>query len=302
MAYAESLEGPWTPYRPRYPKKHPLHDETVELDDGGVLGFSHPGVRSICDDHIASPQVVDRERLGNPAYAMYFHCPSDGGSVQRTYVATSQDGLAWDVDASAPEQYVSRAYASVVRWEDGSDGRWLASSRTTANRVALSRGTGDGLSATVGGDSGWNQVGCQGRVCDQAGFVQLDGSDLKIHHAAMFTVGSDLFLAYHVAGEPAHAPMSIGFGRLQTDLLPRHTSEWREVSIEAPFVLLQPELAWEMGDGLGDCDEPGQRGPLRRPHCDVRDPSHFSNSGRDFIVYAAAGEKALGVAALSTTP
>ena len=70
LAYADKLEGPWTIYKPG----------TLSLADA-------PG----CTGHIASPDVhVDESRK---EMRMYFHGPARGGGGQKSFVATSNDGL-----------------------------------------------------------------------------------------------------------------------------------------------------------------------------------------------------------------
>jgi len=69
LAYADRLEGPWKIYEP------------------GVLRLAETG----CRGHIASPDVhVDEDRK---QVRLYFHGPAEGIAGQKTYLATSADGL-----------------------------------------------------------------------------------------------------------------------------------------------------------------------------------------------------------------
>jgi len=92
LAYADRLEGPWKIHEP------------------GTLRIEQA---SQCHDHIASPDVhVDdaQQRI-----RMYFHCPAGSGEdigQQKTFLATSPDGLAFSV----PGPPLGPAYFRVFRW------------------------------------------------------------------------------------------------------------------------------------------------------------------------------------------
>lgn len=92
LAYANRLAGPWTVYEPG----------TLKLSDAPA-----------CVDHIASPDVhVDATRN---EIRMYYHCPTDprdAENSQRTFVATSKDGIHF-VAASTP---LGPYYFRVFRW------------------------------------------------------------------------------------------------------------------------------------------------------------------------------------------
>ena len=107
LASADEIPGPW--------RIHP--DGVLHVDatpSSGVL------------PHVASPDVhVDDD---NRRLVMYFHCPVDeavGGHLpcwevrgdQKTLIATSDDGLRFDV--AAPNRAISNSYLRMVRWGDG---------------------------------------------------------------------------------------------------------------------------------------------------------------------------------------
>jgi hypothetical protein len=93
LAYADQLAGPWKIYEPG----------TLKLEEA-------PG----CKGHIASPEaVVDDERR---EIRLYFHGPSKEGRDQKTFVATSADGLRFKASAEA----LGIFYWRVFRW----DGWW----------------------------------------------------------------------------------------------------------------------------------------------------------------------------------
>lgn len=77
LAYADRLEGPWSIHRP------------------GTLQLSQA---PMCQDHIASPDVHVDE--ASRQIRMYFHGPAADGSGQKSFVATSRDGIAF---AARPE-------------------------------------------------------------------------------------------------------------------------------------------------------------------------------------------------------
>ena len=98
MAYADSIRGPWTVYR------------------GGVLGLE--GTR--CRNHIASPDVhllSDQREI-----VMYFH--GVFGDSQRTFRATSQDGLRF----AASNEDLGPFYFRAFMYRDC----WYSVAKTTA--------------------------------------------------------------------------------------------------------------------------------------------------------------------------
>lgn len=99
MAYADSLEGPWT------------------IHEGGVLHMRDtPSFHNRRHDHIASPDVlIDDE---NRRLIMYYHgmpIPGTGAPYQMTFVALAQDGLNFE---SRPHQ-LGLFYFRVFRHDDG---------------------------------------------------------------------------------------------------------------------------------------------------------------------------------------
>ena len=72
LAFADLLEGPWTIYEP---------------------GTLHLSQVPSCRDHIASPDVhIDHARR---QIRMYFHGPCALGEGQKSFVATSTDGISF---------------------------------------------------------------------------------------------------------------------------------------------------------------------------------------------------------------
>jgi hypothetical protein len=74
LAYADSLSGPWKLYSP------------------GTLQIG----QTICARHVASPDVhIDHDKK---QIRMYYHGPVPGSQFQKTYVATSGDGIRFDIN------------------------------------------------------------------------------------------------------------------------------------------------------------------------------------------------------------
>ncbi len=107
LGFADALEGPWRIHAPgalrladsRYPVQPPLApvDRTAPKRPG-IAPPGTPGVPDLEEDattpHIASPDVhVDHARRRIVMYFHGLHAYRD----QRSRVATSADGLAWDV-------------------------------------------------------------------------------------------------------------------------------------------------------------------------------------------------------------
>jgi hypothetical protein len=68
---------------------------------------------------------------------------------------------------------------------------------------------------------------------------------------------------------------------------------WRDWQVEATADLLGPERAWE---GADLPVRPSEIGIALAPEHALRDPCLFEEDGRLYLVYAGAGEQALGLA------
>ena len=91
LAYADSLEGPWSIYEP------------------GVLRLEQA---KVFKGHIASPDVhIDEDKR---EIRMYFHGPAKSRSNQWTGVAISKDGL----NFKPSDEILGRFYFRVFRWKD----------------------------------------------------------------------------------------------------------------------------------------------------------------------------------------
>lgn len=90
MAYADDLHGPWTIY------------------PGGVLHVED----TVCRNHIASPDVVICPE--NQSIRMYFHGAT--GQGQRSFLATSQDGLLFEADVEVLGDFYFRVFRHAGSW------------------------------------------------------------------------------------------------------------------------------------------------------------------------------------------
>ncbi len=90
MAYADRLNGPW------------------KIFGGGVLQLAD----TCCRSHVASPDVHVCTEQGS--FRMYFHGVTDGG--QRSFLATSQDGLHFEALPEVLGPFYFRAFQHKNAW------------------------------------------------------------------------------------------------------------------------------------------------------------------------------------------
>ena len=230
-----------------------------------------PGVlpleRSTCTDHVASPDVhVDEERR---EILMYFH------------------GVAFPRGQTDGHEQLF-----------GAAGRWIGNQRT---KLAVSR---DGLDfradpRPLGASylrafrwDGWTYALAMpgvfyrsrgGRGGFEPGPILFDAA---FRHCAVRVLGHTLHVLFTRAGD---APESILHATV--DL----RGNWREWRANEPQVVLRPEQPWE---GAGLPVQPSARGPVFDPVRALRDPALFFEDGRSYLLYAAAGEQAIAIAAI----
>lgn len=75
----------------------------------------------------------------------------------------------------------------------------------------------------------------------------------------------------------------------------RLTPDWTSWRPSPPVVVLEPELAYE---GADRPRVPSQLGAIYEPAYQLRDPYVFREDGRDYLLYAVAGEQGIAIAAL----
>jgi hypothetical protein len=76
----------------------------------------------------------------------------------------------------------------------------------------------------------------------------------------------------------------------------RLTGDWGGWRLSEPTEVLRPERAWEGADLAPEASRPGAvDGPVNA----LRDPAIFEDGGQTYLLYAGAGESAIGLAELS---
>ncbi|MBL0421487.1 hypothetical protein JI739_14105 [Ramlibacter sp. AW1] len=236
----------------------------------GPWTVHEPGVLSLhestCFDHIASPDVhVDHERR---CIRMYFH------------------GVAFA--PGSPTDGHERQF--------GEASRWVGNQRT---KLAQSP---DGLRFDAQpanlGASYWRAFAWQGQphaLAMPGVFYRQQGGrweigampfDSRFRHCAVEVIGERLHVFFTRVGD---APERILHTTI--DLRP----DWRDWSHGAVSEILAPELAWE---GADQELLPSARGPVFTPVRQLRDPALYVEDGRRYLLYAGAGEQAIGLAQL----
>lgn len=183
LAYANDPQGPWTVHPPG----------TLRLD------------QTACVDHIASPDVhVDPQRR---QIIMYFHGVPAEKNGQKSYVATSPDGL----NFTASPQVLGPFYFRVFQHRG-----WFYAIAKNKNDSGVLLRSRDGVTAFERGPE----------------FIP------RLRHTALHVQGDQLLLFYTLIGD---APESILFTRLD---LARDWTQW-EASMSPPQIVLQPQADYE---------------------------------------------------------
>lgn len=239
LALADEITGPWR-----------LHGSAVSFTD---QGRSRGSARS-------SPEVVvDHQRR---QIRMYFNSRHPESVLQSTLVATSADGLRFEV---APGR-LGPSYSRVLRL----DGWYYLFLGASGQRVVRSA---DGISGLETGP----QV-LPGRRGDV---------DPYSRHVALQRVGDVLRVFYTRKGD---APERILMGTI--DL----TQDWRSWEVAGEVEVLRPEMPYE---GAELPLRPSRRGPARREGENaLRDPAIFEEDGRTWLLYTYAGERGIALAEL----
>ena len=231
----------------------------------GVL----PVESSTCTDHVASPDVhVDHvERR----IRMYFHGvafpkgePTDGherlfGDASR-WVGNQRTKLALSADGLHFEARPRALGASYWR-----EFRWNGRLHALAMPGVFYRACADA-------DGAW-----------ELGPILFDAS---FRHAAVHVEGDRLLVLFTRVGD---APDSILCAHI--DL----RGDWHNWRVGPTGTVLQPQRDWE-GARLPAC--PSARGPLFEPARQLRDPALFAQGDQLYLLYAGAGEQAIGMALL----
>lgn len=230
-----------------------------------------PGVlpleQSTCTEHIASPDVhVDEERR---EILMYFHGvafprgQTDGheqqfGAASR-WVGNQRTKLAVSADGLYFEANPAPLAASYLRAF-----RWDGWTYGLAMPGVFYRSR-------------------NGRDGFELGPILFDAS---FRHCAVRVDGHTLHVFFTRAGD---CPESILHATV--DL----RGDWRTWRASEAQAVLAPECDWE-GGALPL--QPSARGPVFEPVRALRDPALFLDDGRLYLLYAAAGEQAIGIASI----
>ncbi len=113
----------------------------------------------------------------------------------------------------------------------------------------------------------------------------LLGEDVR--HTAVLRRGEMLYIFYSRIGD---APERIVCAAV--DLSSQDWNDWR---VGRSRTILRPDLEWE---GRDVRRRPSVGGPTRKRRRELRDPAIFEENGRLYLIYAGAGEQALGIAEL----
>ena len=238
LAVADRLEGPWTVYTP------------------GTLQLSE--VPS-CRDHIASPDVhVDWEHR---KIRMYFHGPSTISDGQKSFVASSSDGIRFEAHA----EELGTFYLRMVPFQDA----WIG----MAKGGVMYR-SGNGLSQF-----------------DRLARPAFPLKDAEANtpgsiRVALEILGSTLLIFFTRIGD---APECIL--RSQIDL---NEPQDRWIA-KRPELVLRPERPWEGAKLPLQRSKSGISPSLENA---VRDPAMWREGGRLFLLYAVAGEAGIAIAEL----
>ena len=239
LAFANLLQGPWTIYEP---------------------GTLHLSQVPTCRDHIGSPDVhVDHARR---QIRMYFHGPLALGKCQKSFVATSADGINFQAHDGVLGVFYLRMLRLQTEWIGMAKGGVMYRSQdglTQFHRLAVT--------AFPINDPQGNTPG-------------------SVRHVALQLTGSTLFVYFTRIGD---APECILRSRIDLD-----TPEEKWTTVQ-PELVLRPEKSWEGGNLPLHPSKPGQSKARENA---VRDPAIFLDDGRLFLLYSVAGEGGIAIAEL----
>lgn len=243
LAYADKLEGPWKIYQP------------------GVLALNEaPG----CKGHIASPDVlVDEQRH---TLRMYFHGPATAGGGQKTFLATSSDGLRFQAAAAG----LGWPYFRVFQWQDA----WYA-----VAKASLLYHSPDGATPFEAGQF------------LLPGTHKLGSDEVGVRHVALQRVGDKLWVYYTNIGD-----MPERIFRCQIQL----AADWQHWQASPPEEVLRPQTDYE---GANLPLKKSHGGEVAVKENALRDPAIFTDAdGRVYLLYAVAGEQGIAIAELKESP
>lgn len=242
LAVADHIEGPW-----RIHKAGALH-----ASDASGIG-----------DFVYAPDVhVDHDKK---QIRLYFHSTVGSKKTLCAFVATSQNGLNFDVPARLADTFYFRAFSYRGAWYGVSKGGRLFRSSDGLSPFE----TGPDLFPTIPGNCG---------NYDAAGSIRHVSVEVFEKHAEIY---------YTRIGD---APEIILKSRIELG------GNWRDWRAGAPQEVMRSEEEWE---GAKVPVKPSVFGKTTEPVHQLRDPAVFRDAdGARYLVYAAAGEHAIGLARL----
>ena len=239
LAFADRLEGPWTIY------------------ESGTLHLSQ--VPS-CRDHIASPDVhVDHARR---QIRMYFHGCLALGEGQKSFVATSSDGISFQPCDEVLGIFYLRMAPLQTEWIGMAKGGVMYRSQdglTKFHRLPVT--------AFLSEDPDGHRPG-------------------GVRHVALQVTGFTLFVYFTRIGD---APECILRSRIDLEM---PEEKWTAIR---PELVLRPEASWEGATLPLRASKPGKSTACENA---VRDPAIFLDDGRLFLLYSVAGEFGIAIAEL----
>jgi len=114
-------------------------------------------------------------------------------------------------------------------------------------------------------------------------------TDARCRHIALWHREDLLYIFWTRVGD---APERILCSRMDIA-----ADDWKEWKMTEPVEVLRPETDWEGGDLPV---EASLRGEVYTRANQLRDPFIFDDQGQTYLLYSAAGEHAIGIAALET--
>lgn len=275
MAYADRIEGPWTNL------------------EGGVLPLT---AQTVVANHVASPEAIVSE-TDHKIY-LFYHGedplrwkrtaanppPFNEGSsgTQLTSVAISEDGIHFSPTNTVLGPAYLRIFSHGGHWYALSDSGWL--------RTCPKLGAPFTKVALVIGDDMLNAVDPvrlrepgAGRAMDR---VTTGLNRYAIRHVGLDVRGDQLVVYFTCVG---HRPERV----LATTIeLTGPPESWKAKGVTE---VLRPERPWE------GADQPlaySNGGISKAKMNQLRDPTVYREGDQAWLIYAAAGESALGLATL----
>ena len=261
LAYADDVRGPYRLFQPR--------QGVLRLNKNRRIALARD--IEICH-HIASPDVhLDEE---NRRFVLYFHGPTrvNGVSIdQKSFAATSPDGL--DFNGQIEPNVLGRSYFRVWQW---CGRRYAFGNRGTLYRAPIE---------PTDAENAWEE--CPRNPLQRC-LRDRDGETVEVRHCTVDLRGDTLTVYFTAVG---HAPERILKTRIS---LTDDWHEWRATDVEE---VLRPAMDYE---GIEFPVQPSQTGSKIEAR-QLRDPCFFRDAdGREYLIYAVAGEMALAGAELQS--